>query len=90
MLYLALPYNDRNPAITSDVADIALIARHIFFKFILPELDFGFGVIRIFATFMSMPEAAMHKYSRFILGKHYIGSPRQVFIREPVSIAKAV
>ena len=44
----------------------------IIIEFLLPDLNTGFGHVRIFAILMSVPETAMHKNCRIVLTQKYV------------------
>lgn len=76
-LYLAFLQSCPNNSIPSD----------IIIKLLLPELNTGFGRVRIFATLMPVPETAMYKNCCIILAKKYIRAPGNGLVCNPVAIS---
>ena len=58
------------PPQLSDLLGNLLIAVDIRIKSMLPELDFGFGVISISAPFVPVPKTTMNKNNRFVAGEN--------------------
>lgn len=63
------------------------IPAHIIGKLLLPEINAWFGYICIFAFFMAMPKASIHKYRYIVLSEKDIRFSRDRFFLNTVSIA---
>ena len=67
-----------------------LVTRDIASEFRLPELHVGLRHRRRLATFVTVPEATIHKDDRMPLGKHDVGMPGQFGGMETISEAQSM
>ena len=81
----AFPYHDRVPAHFSQFVHYLKIPLLIAQNLILPELGVRFRHNVVFASFMSVPEAANHKDDRTILAHHDVWMSRQSRMVQPVT-----
>ncbi len=66
MLYTALPNNNYSPPDSIQCANLQRVTHNIFTQFFSPKLCAGFWHTGIETSFVTMPEATMHKYGYLI------------------------
>ena len=76
----AFPYCIDFPAHSLQFFLFLLVSLHIFFEFLVPEIQPAFRSIGKFAAFVSMPEAPMDKNHGIVFWKNYIRFARQFIL----------
>ena len=90
LLHLALPEDDDMPSRRRQRGVLLLVPRYVPLELCLPELHVRLWRRRRLASFVAMPEAAVHKDDRVPLWKHDIGMSRQFGGMKTVTEAQRV